>query len=28
MTEEGIAAKLVEYTDKFSMLEKSNLILS
>ena len=28
MTEEGIAAKLVEYTDKFSMLEKLNLILS
>ena len=28
MTEEGIAAKLVEYTNKFSMLEKSNLILS
>jgi len=28
MTEEGIAAKLVEYTDRFSMLEKSNLILS
>ena len=27
MTEEGIAAKLVEYTDKFSLLEKSNLIL-
>ena len=28
MTEEGISAKLVEYTNKFSMLEKSNLILS
>ena len=28
MTEEGIAAKLVEYTNKFSVLEKSNLILS
>ena len=28
MTEERIAAKLVEYTNKFSMLEKSNLILS
>ena len=27
MTEEGIAAKLVEYTDRFSVLEKSNLIL-
>mgnify|MGYP001375233103 CR=1 FL=1 len=28
MTEEGIAEKLVEYTNKFSMLEKSSLILS
>jgi proline iminopeptidase len=27
MTEEGIAAKLVEYTDRFSVMEKSNLIL-
>ena len=27
MTEEGIAAKLVEYTGTFSVLEKSNLIL-
>jgi len=27
MTEKGIAAKLIEYTDRFSMLEKSNLIL-
>ena len=27
MTEEGIASKLVEYTDRFSVLEKSNLIL-
>ena len=27
MTEEGIAAKLVEYTDRFSVLEKSDLIL-
>ena len=27
MREEGIAAKLVEYTDRFSVLEKSNLIL-
>jgi proline iminopeptidase len=28
ITEKGIAAKLVEYTNKFSVLEKSNLILS
>ena len=28
MTEEGIATNLVEYTNKFSMLEKSSLILS
>ena len=28
MTEEGIASKLVEYTNKFSVLEKSSLILS
>ena len=28
MTEEGIAAKLVEYTNKFSVIEKSSLILS
>ena len=28
MTEEGIAAKLIEYTNKFSELEKSSLILS
>ena len=28
MTEDGIATKLVEYTNKFSMLEKSSLILS
>ena len=27
MTEEGITAKLVEYTDRFSVLEKSDLIL-
>ena len=27
MREEGITAKLVEYTDRFSVLEKSNLIL-
>ena len=27
MTEEGIAAKLVEYTDRSSVLEKSRLIL-
>ena len=28
MTEEGITAKLIEYTNKFSVLEKSSLILS
>ena len=28
MTEEGIAAKLVEYTNKFSVQEESSLILS
>ena len=28
MTEEGIAAKLVEYTDRYSLQEKSGLILS
>ena len=27
MREEGITAKLVEYSNKFSVLEKSNLIL-
>ena len=28
MTEEGIATKLIEYTNKFSVLKKTSLILS